>query len=213
MGGGAFVDSFDSSRGMYVERRTQGQARVGVTGNINLISSKSISYGRVFALNTNVGSCRNGVPGIRLSGGAQVTEGYVRLPSCRAEISSSGRYWEPDQVAAVGDPTHMFQLRMGDRGSAGEGRACGPPMTRGCVRRCGRSGSRQVSVRDRGHSRTAPGRDTLAASCRPGAPQMGVTGAHEARSRFRRFPESEDSPANGTATMNGDRRPFGFVLD
>ena len=81
MGGGAFVDSFDSSLGTYADTRTQGQARVGATGNINLSGSKTIVYGRIFALNTNVGSCKNGVPGVTLSGGAQVTEGYVRLLS------------------------------------------------------------------------------------------------------------------------------------
>ena len=81
MSGGGIVDSFDSSQGTYAETRTQGQARVGVTGNINLSGSKSIVYGRIFALNTNVGSCKNGVPGITLTGGAVVTEGFVRLPS------------------------------------------------------------------------------------------------------------------------------------
>jgi hypothetical protein len=35
--------------------------------------------------------------------------------------SSSGRHWELDQAPAVGDPTHMVQLRTGDRVSAGEG--------------------------------------------------------------------------------------------
>ena len=34
--------------------------------------------------------------------------------------SSSGRHWELDQVPAVGDPTHIVQLRTGDRVSARE---------------------------------------------------------------------------------------------
>ena len=55
--------------------------------------------------------------------------------------------------------------------------ACGPSTTRGCVPRCRRPGSRQVFVQDHGHSRTAYGRDLLAASCRSGAPRMGGTGA------------------------------------
>ena len=33
--------------------------------------------------------------------------------------------------------------------------ACGPSTTRGCAPRCSRPGSRQVSVQDHGHSRTA----------------------------------------------------------
>ena len=55
-----------------------------------------------------------------------------------------------------------------------------PSTTRGCVPRCRRPGSRQVSVQDHGHSRTAPSRDILAASCRSDAPRRGGTGAHEA---------------------------------
>ena len=60
--------------------------------------------------------------------------------------------------------------------------ACGPSTTRGCVPRCSRPESRQVLVQDHGHSRTAQGRDILAASCRSGAPRMGGTEAPEARS-------------------------------
>jgi transposase len=60
--------------------------------------------------------------------------------------------------------------------------ACGPPTTRGCGPRCSRPGNRQASVQDPGHSRTAPGREILAAPSRSGAPRRGVTGAHAARS-------------------------------
>ena len=49
--------------------------------------------------------------------------------------------------------------------------ACGPSTTRGCVPRCRRPGSRQVSVQDHGHSKTAHGREILAASFRSGAPR------------------------------------------
>jgi hypothetical protein len=35
--------------------------------------------------------------------------------------SLSGRHWELDQVPAVADPTHVVQLDVGDRVSAGEG--------------------------------------------------------------------------------------------
>jgi len=78
MSDGAFVDSFDSSQGSYEQTKRQSQAVVGVRGNISLSGSSTI-YGRIFALNTNVGSCRNGVPGITLSDGSRATEGYVRL--------------------------------------------------------------------------------------------------------------------------------------
>ena len=60
--------------------------------------------------------------------------------------------------------------------------ASGPSTTRGCVPRCSKPGSRQVFLQDHGHTRTAYGRDILAASCRSGAPRMSVTEAHEARS-------------------------------
>ena len=40
----------------------------------------------------------------------------------------------------------------------------------------------KFSFKIHGHSRTAYGRDILAASCRSGAPRMGGTGAPEARS-------------------------------
>lgn len=80
MSGGASVDSFDSSQGSYAQTRTQDRAVVGVSGNITL-SGASVIYGRIFVRNINVGSCRNGVPGITLSGGSRATEGYVRLPA------------------------------------------------------------------------------------------------------------------------------------
>src|SRR4051812_2200429 len=78
MSGGAYVDSFDSSQGTYRQTRKNAQAVVGVSGNINL-SGQSTIYGQLYALNTNVGACQNGSPGITISGGAKATAGYIRL--------------------------------------------------------------------------------------------------------------------------------------
>ena len=78
MSGGAYVDSFDSSHGTYGQTKTLSQGIVGVSGNISL-SGQSTIYGQIFALNTNVGTCQNGVPGITISGQAKATGGYIRL--------------------------------------------------------------------------------------------------------------------------------------
>ena len=82
-----------------------------------------------------------------------------------------------------GKPNGHCSVRHGPpSGRRRRSMACGPSTTRGCVPRCSRPGSRQVSVQDHGHSKTAPGRDILTASFRSGAPRMGVTEAHQARS-------------------------------
>jgi hypothetical protein len=60
--------------------------------------------------------------------------------------------------------------------------ACGPPTTRESVPRWSKPETRQASVPDHRHSRTAPGRGILAASSRSRAPRRGVTRAHAARS-------------------------------
>jgi Glucodextranase, domain B len=76
--GSTYVDSFDSSQGSYSQTRQLSQGIVGTAGNINLSSSATIN-GPFFALNTAVGKCSNGVPGITLSGSAKVTGGYVQF--------------------------------------------------------------------------------------------------------------------------------------
>jgi hypothetical protein len=78
LSGNAYMDSFDSSLGSYAQTKQSSQAIVGVSGNINL-SGQATIYGPLFALNTAVGSCKNGKPGITLSGQAVVTGGYISL--------------------------------------------------------------------------------------------------------------------------------------
>jgi HYDIN/CFA65/VesB family protein/centrosomal CEP192-like protein len=78
--GGGFTDSFNSSQGTYSQTKQNATGNVGVTGNINLSSSGTIN-GTVSALNTSVGQCSNGTPGISLSGQAKVTAGYILLNS------------------------------------------------------------------------------------------------------------------------------------
>ena len=57
-----------------------------------------------------------------------------------------------------------------------------PPTTNAGVPHCSKPGTRQVCVPDHGHSRTAPGREILGASSRPGARRTGVSRAHAAPS-------------------------------
>jgi hypothetical protein len=59
---------------------------------------------------------------------------------------------------------------------------CGPPTTRGRVPHCSKPGTRQASVPDHEHSRTAHGRGILAGSSRSSARRTGVSRAHAARS-------------------------------
>jgi hypothetical protein len=97
--------------------------------------------------------------------------------------SLSGRDWELDKAPAVGHPTHIIQIGTGYRVSTGEGQ-------RRVALQCRVAACRivvglevgKLSVQDHGRSRTAHGREILAALSRSGALRMGVTGAHEARS-------------------------------
>jgi len=77
LSGGAYTDSFDSSKGTYNQTKQNTGGNVSVTGNINLSGSATIN-GTNSALNVNVGTCVKGTPGITLSGGAHVTGGYIR---------------------------------------------------------------------------------------------------------------------------------------
>ena len=76
--GNVSIDSFDSSAGTYTQTKQLSKGFVGVDGNIDLTGNATI-YGPVFALNTTVGNCQNGVPGITLSGKAAAIGGYIRL--------------------------------------------------------------------------------------------------------------------------------------
>lgn len=76
--GNSYVDSFDSSKGSYSRTKQKSGAVIGTNGNVNL-SGQAVVYGSLAALNTAVGICQSGTPGISLSGGAIVTDGYIRL--------------------------------------------------------------------------------------------------------------------------------------
>ena len=78
LSGGAYTDSFDSSQGTYAQTKQLANGNVGVTGNATLSGQAKIN-GSIAALNTTVGACQNGVPGISPSGQAVVTAGYIRL--------------------------------------------------------------------------------------------------------------------------------------
>jgi Glucodextranase, domain B/Peptidase M15 len=76
--GNAYVDSFDSSQGSYSQTKQLSQGIVGVSGNIRLDGNAKVN-GPIFALNTAVGNCQNGTPGITLSGKGMATGGYIQL--------------------------------------------------------------------------------------------------------------------------------------
>src|SRR5260370_40300476 len=61
MSGNASVDSFDSSQGSYAQTKQLSKGIVGTSGNIDLRGNVTIN-GPIFALNTTVGSCQNGMP-------------------------------------------------------------------------------------------------------------------------------------------------------
>jgi RHS repeat-associated protein len=78
LAGGGYTDSFDSSQGTYTQTKTLAGGDIGVTANVTL-SGGFVVNGSIAALNTAVGSCLNGAPGISLSGGAKATAGYLNL--------------------------------------------------------------------------------------------------------------------------------------
>ena len=82
--------------------------------------------------------------------------------------SLSGRHWELNQVPAVGDPTDIVQFGAGHHMAAGEGRRRVALQRRVAAYLVVVAWKSEVSVQDHGHSRTAQGREILAASCRSG---------------------------------------------
>ena len=76
--GNAYTDSFDSSQGAYSQTKQLSKGHIGVTGNATLNGAVAVN-GAIFALNPTVGQCRNGSPGISLSGKAGATAGYLQL--------------------------------------------------------------------------------------------------------------------------------------
>ena len=80
LAGNASTDSFDSNRGTYLQTKQAIGGNVGSSGNIALDGSILIN-GFIAALNTSVGTCQGGTPGITLIGNAFATGGYLRLPA------------------------------------------------------------------------------------------------------------------------------------
>src|SRR5262245_33494172 len=67
--GNGSADSFDSSQGTYAQTKQNAKGLIGASGNVTLSGNVTVN-GPVFALNTTVGTCTNGVPGISVSGKA-----------------------------------------------------------------------------------------------------------------------------------------------
>lgn len=80
MSGGGYVDSFNSTAGNYNKTKQTSGALVGSNGNVDLTGG-AVVEGSVAVPNITVGSCQAGKPGITLSGGAKVTNGYIQLSS------------------------------------------------------------------------------------------------------------------------------------
>lgn len=78
LSGNASTDSFDSSQGSYSQTKQLAKGFIGTNGNVTLIGNVIVN-GPVFALNTTVGACQNGSPGITVSGNAKATGGYLQL--------------------------------------------------------------------------------------------------------------------------------------
>ena len=81
-GGGAVVDSYDSSNftllnGEPVTQQSGGRA--GTNGNLKLNGNASV-YGTLSTPRTGVGSCKNGTVNALTGGVASVTEGLIQLP-------------------------------------------------------------------------------------------------------------------------------------
>lgn len=76
--GNSFTDSFDSSQGSYSQTRLGSLGVIGANGNINL-SGSAIVNGPVVALNTTVGPCLNGTPGVTISNNVRVIGGFIQL--------------------------------------------------------------------------------------------------------------------------------------
>ena len=76
--GNAYTDSFDSSQGTPSQTVQLSKGLIGSSGNVTIAGDVTVN-GPVFALNTTVGPCTNGTPGISLSGKATATGGYIQL--------------------------------------------------------------------------------------------------------------------------------------
>ncbi|HYR83881.1 MAG TPA: LamG-like jellyroll fold domain-containing protein [Terriglobia bacterium] len=74
----ASTDSFDSSRGSYADTKSDKRGDIAVNGNAAL-SERATVNGIVYSLNPAAGACKNGKPGISVSGKAEATGGYRLL--------------------------------------------------------------------------------------------------------------------------------------
>src|SRR6266478_1909449 len=70
----ASTDSFDSSRGSYADTKSDKRGDIAVNGNAAL-SERATVNGMVYSLNPAAGACKNGKPGISVSGKAEATGG------------------------------------------------------------------------------------------------------------------------------------------
>ncbi len=77
--GNASTDSFDSSHGTYAETKSNQRGDVAVNGNITLSGNATVN-GTAYAVNAAAGPCKDGNPGISVSGKAAATGGYRPLP-------------------------------------------------------------------------------------------------------------------------------------
>jgi hypothetical protein len=78
IGGNTSTDSFDSSKGTYAQTKQLTGGNVGATGNVSLNGNVAVN-GFIAALNTSVGTCQNGSPGISIVGKSAATGGFLQL--------------------------------------------------------------------------------------------------------------------------------------
>ena len=83
LSGNTTTDSFDSSKGTYAQTKQLSGGNVGANGNTSLSGNVTIN-GFIAALNKTVGTCRNGSPGISITGKSAATGGYIQLSTAAA---------------------------------------------------------------------------------------------------------------------------------
>ena len=78
LSGNAYTDSFDSSKGTYLQTKSLSGGNLGITGGASLNGNVTVN-GSIFALNTTLGNCQTVQPGITISGKSTATAGYKQL--------------------------------------------------------------------------------------------------------------------------------------
>lgn len=81
--GNIYTDSYDSSLGSYSQTKQTSGGNLGTGGNVSLSGSVTINGG-IYTPHPTEGACRNGAPGITVSGKASATQGYIPLNSLPA---------------------------------------------------------------------------------------------------------------------------------